>query len=56
MINLNERQRDAIRRFGSNPSLDPLAEERFKKEFYNAKGPQKKEEKPKEEESKDKPS
>lgn len=34
---------------GSNPSLDPLAEEKFKKEFYKAEEPQEREVKPKEE-------
>lgn len=34
---MNERQRRAILAYGSNPSRDPLAEEKFRNEFYYAK-------------------
>jgi len=54
---MNERQRDAIRKFGGNPCCDSSTEEKFRKEFYGNRGPDKKDVPKKEnEESKAKPS
>lgn len=39
---MNERQLEAIRKFGSNPCCDPLVEKKFEQEFHKYQEPKKK--------------